>query len=450
MELLEEILNPNNLNKAYKKVVSNKGVAGVDGITVEEEFDYLKENKDRILNQIRKRRYKPQPVKRVQIPKENGKMRNLGIPTVTDRIIQQAIVQVISPIFEKQFNDNSFGFRPNRSPEQAVIRALEYLDAGYEWIVDIDLERFFDTVNQDRLITIIGKTIKDGDVVSLIRKYLSAGVMENGIVKATEVGTPQGGNLSPLLSNIMLNELDKELEERGLNFVRYADDCIILVKSKKAANRVLASITKFIEKKLGLKVNAEKSKVTRPTKTKYLGFSFWMSKGGKWKPKPHLKSYQKLIRKLKQLTNRSWSISLDNRIKKINYLVRGWINYFRIANMKSEIIKIDKHLRTRIRVIIWKQWKKIRTRCEALQKLGVPFEIAFNCANTRKGYYQICKTRYIQFAINNERLRKRGLVFLLDQYEKVHILLITILKYIKTYQYYQNKKTTKEKIVKIS
>ena len=421
MELLEEILNPNNLNKAYKKVVSNKGVAGVDGITVEEEFDYLKENKDIILKQIRKRRYKPQPVKRVQIPKENGKMRNLGIPTVTDRIIQQAIVQVISPIFEKQFNDNSFGFRPNRSCEQAVIRAIEYLNDGYEWIVDIDLERFFDTVNQDRLITIIGKTIKDGDVVSLIRKYLSAGVMEKGIVKATEGGTPQGGNLSPLLSNIMLNELDKELEERGLNFVRYADDCIILVKSEKAASRVLASITKYIEKKLGLKVNAEKSKVTRPTQTKYLGFSFWMSKGGKWKPKPHLKSYQKLIRKLKQLTDRSWSISLDNRIKKINYLIRGWINYFRIANMKNKITEIDEHLRVRIRVIIWKQWKKIRTRCEALQKLGVPFEIAFNCANTRKGYYQICKTRYIQFAINNERLRKRGLVFLLDQYEKVHI-----------------------------
>ena len=420
MELLEEILNQNNLNKAYKKVVANKGVAGVDGITVEE-FDYLKENKDRILNQIRKRKYKPQPVKRVQIPKENGKMRNLGIPTVTDRIIQQAIFQVISPIFEKQFNDNSFGFRPNRSCEQAVVRALEYLNDGYEWIVDIDLEKFFDTVNQDKLITIIGKTIKDGDVVSLIRKYLSAGVMEKGIVKPTYVGTPQGGNLSPLLSNIMLNELDKELEERGLNFVRYADDCIILVKSEKAANRVLESITKFIEKKLGLKVNAEKSKVTRPTQTKYLGFSFWKSPKGQWKPKPHLKSYQKLVKKLKQLTDRSWSISLDNRIKKTNYVVRGWVNYFRIANMKNKIIEIDEHLRVRIRVIIWKQWKKIRKKCESLQKLGVPFEIAFNCANTRKGYYQICKTRYIQFAINNERLRKRGLVFLLDQYEKVHI-----------------------------
>lgn len=421
MELLEEILNQNNLNKAYKKVVANKGVAGVDGITVEEEYEYLKENKDRIINQIRKRKYKPQPVKRVQIPKENGKMRNLGIPTVTDRIIQQAIFQVISPIFEKQFNDNSFGFRPNRSCEQAVIRALEYLNDGYEWIVDIDLEKFFDTVNQDKLITIIGKTITDGDVVSLVRKYLSAGVMEKGIVKATTVGTPQGGNLSPLLSNIMLNELDKELEVRGLNFVRYADDCIILVKSEKAANRVLASITKFIEKKLGLKVNAEKSKVTRPTQTKYLGFSFWKSPKGQWKPKPHLKSYQKLVRKLKHLTDRSWSISLDNRIKKINYVVRGWVNYFRIASMKNKITEIDEHLRVRIRVIIWKQWKKIRKKCESLQKLGVPFEIALNCANTRKGYYQICKTRYIQFAINNERLRKRGLVFLLDQYEKVHI-----------------------------
>ena len=421
MELLEEILNQNNLNKAYKKVVANKGVAGVDGITVEEENEYLKENKDRIINQIRKRKYKPQPVKRVQIPKENGKMRNLGIPTVTDRIIQQAIFQVINPIFEKQFNDNSFGFRPNRSCEQAVIRALEYLNDGYEWIVDIDLEKFFDTVNQDKLITIIGKTITDGDVVSLIRKYLSAGVMEKGIVKATTVGTPQGGNLSPLLSNIMLNELDKELEARGLNFVRYADDCIILVKSEKAANRVLESITKFIEKKLGLKVNAEKSKVTRPTQTKYLGFSFWKSPKGQWKPKPHLKSYQKLVKKLKQLTDRSWSISLDNRIKKINYVVRGWVNYFRIANMKNKITEIDEHLRVRIRVIIWKQWKKIRKKCESLQKLGVPFEIAFNCANTRKGYYQICKSRYIQFAINNERLRKRGLVFLLDQYTKVHI-----------------------------
>ena len=421
MELLEEILNPENLNKAYKRVYQNKGTSGVDGVTVEEIAEYIKDNKKVIINQIRKRKYKPQPVRRVQIPKENGKKRNLGIPTVMDRIIQQAMVQILSPIFEKQFNDNSYGFRPGRSCEQAVIKALEYLNDGYEWIVDIDLEKFFDTVNQDRLITIIRKTIKDGEVVSLIRKYLSAGVMENGVVKSTPKGTPQGGNLSPLLSNIMLNELDKELEARGLKFVRYADDCIILVKSEKAANRVLSSITKYIEKKLGLKVNAEKSKVTRPTKTKYLGFSFWATKGGKWKPKPHIKSYQKLKRKLKQLTDRSWSISLDNRIKQINYLIRGWVNYFRIANMRQTIKDIDKHLRTRIRVIIWKQWKRITPREKALIKLGVEPELAHQVACTRKGYYQICKTTYIQFAINIERLRKRGLVFLLDQYAKVHI-----------------------------
>jgi len=293
-----------------------------------------------------------------------------------DRIIQQAMVQILTPIFEEQFHDNSYGFRQGRSCEQAVLKVLE---------------------------------------------YLSAGVMVNGIKMKTKVGTPQGGNLSPLLSNIMLNELDKELDARGLNFVRYADDCIILVKSEKAANRVLTSITKFIEKKLGLKVNAEKSKVTRPTKTKYLSFSFWRTAGGKWKPKPHIKSYQKLIRKLKQLTKRSWSISLDERIKKINYLVRGWVNYFRIANMKSRITEIDKHLRTRIRAIIWKQWKVPTKKEKALKQLGVKPDIAHNLANTRKGYQLVSKTDWMKFAINIERLRKRGLVFLLDQYTKVHI-----------------------------
>lgn len=421
MELLEQILAKENLNKAYKKVYQNKGVAGVDGITVEEVADYIKENKDRIAGKIRKRQYKPQAVKRVQIPKENGQKRNLGIPTVMDRIIQQAIVQVLTPIFEEQFHENSYGFRPGRSCEKAIIKVLEYLNNGYDWIVDIDLEKFFDTVNQDRLITIIGKTIKDGDVVSLIRKYLSAGVMVNGVKMETKVGTPQGGNLSPLLSNIMLNELDKELEARGLNFVRYADDCIILVKSEKAANRVLTSITKYIEKNLGLKVNAEKSKVTRPTQRKYLSFSFWATKGGKWKPKPHIKAYQKLIRELKQLTKRSWSISLDERIKKINYLVRGWVNYFRIANMRQKLADIDEHLRTRIRTIIWKQWKVPTRKEKALIKLGIERKLAHNIANTRKGYQLICKTDWLKFAINNERLRKRGLVFLLDQYTKVHI-----------------------------
>ena len=421
MELLDEILAKENLNNAYKKVYQNKGASGIDGIKVEELKEYLKEHKEEIITKIRNRKYKPQPVKRVQIPKENGKERKLGIPTVVDRVIQQAIVQVLTPIYEEQFSDSSYGFRPNRSCEMAVIKALEILNDGSEWIVDLDLEKFFDTVNQDKLITIVRRTVKDGDLVSLIRKFLSSGVMENGIVTATKEGMPQGGNLSPLLSNIMLNELDKELEARGLSFVRYADDTMIFVKSEKAANRVLATITTLIERKLGLKVNAEKSKVTRPTKTKFLGFSFWATKGGIWKPKPHLKSYQKLIRKLKQLTKRSWSISLDKRIEQINYLVKGWVNYFRIANMKNRIEKIDEHLRTRIRVVIWKQWKRPSRKGKALVQLGVKADIAYNLANTRKGYQLICKTDWIKFAINNERLRKRGLVFALDQYKKVHI-----------------------------
>lgn len=421
MELLEKILEKENLNKAYKHVKANQGAPGVDGITVDEANDFIIQNKEKLLYQMRKRTYKPQPVRRVQIPKENGKMRNLGIPTVFDRIIQQAMVQILSPIFEEQFSETSYGFRPGRCCENAVVKALEYLNDGYEWIVDIDLERFFDTVDQDRLINIIMRTIKDGDVVSLIRKYLSAGVMDKGVIKATEKGTPQGGNLSPLLSNIMLNELDKELEARGLRFVRYADDCIVLVKSEKAANRVLESITKYIEKKLGLKVNAEKSKITRPTKTKYLGFSFWKDAKGKWKPKPHLKSYQKIKRKLKQLTCRRISISLDERIKQINYAVRGWVNYFKIANMKNAIQEIDEHLRTRIRVIIWKQWKKASRREKALLKLGVKPDIAHNLANTSKGYQLVAKTDWLKFAINIERLRKRGLTFLSDQYQKVHI-----------------------------
>lgn len=421
MELLDEILTKENLNKAYKKVYQNKGASGIDGVTVEELCEYLKEHKEEIIIQIRNRKYKPKPVRRVEIPKENGSMRKLGIPTVVDRVIQQAIVQILTPIYEEQFSENSYGFRPKRSCEMAVIKALEILNEGNEWIVDIDLEKFFDTVEQDKLITIVRKTVKDGEVVSLIRKYLNAGVMENGIKTATKEGMPQGGNLSPLLSNIMLNELDKELEKRGLKYVRYADDCMIFVKSEKAAKRVLETITKWIEKKLGLKVNAEKSKVTRPPKTKYLGFSFWASKGGVWKPKPHLKSEQKFKRKLKQLTKRNRSISLDRRIKELNYLIRGWVNYFRIANMKKVLEKADERLRTRIRVIIWKQWKKIGKRYESLQKLGIPKQIAYNLANSRKGYQQICKTRYIQFAINNKKLRKRGLVFGLDQYQKVHI-----------------------------
>lgn len=422
MEILDKILSNHNLNEAYLQVYRNKGTNGVDGITVEELKDYLKEHKGEIITSIRTRKYEPQPVLRVEIPKENGKMRKLGIPTVVDRVIQQAISQVLTPIYEEQFSNSSYGFRPRRDCEMAIVKSLELLNDGYDWIVDIDLERFFDTVNHDRLMNIISRTIKDGDVISLIRKFLVSGVMIKGKYEDTKIGTPQGGNLSPLLSNIMLNELDKELEARGLNFVRYADDCNIFVKSEKAANRVMASITTYIEKKLGLIVNAEKSKITRPQKLKFLGFGYYVDTKGKYQARPHEKSIAKFKRRLKQLTSRSWSISLENRIQKINYLVRGWVNYFRISNMKTNLIKIDERLRTRIRVIIWKQWKTIRCRYESLVKLGVESKIALNCANSRKSYQQMCKSRYIMFAINNSRLKKRGLVFSLDHYLKVHTI----------------------------
>ena len=330
MELLEEILSRENLNAAYLAVYRNKGVAGVDGVTINELKEHLKTHKEEILSEIRARKYTPQPVLRVEIPKENGKKRKLGIPTVVDRVVQQAIAQVLSPMYEKQFSNSSYGFRPKRSCEMAVVRSLEIMNDGYDWIVDIDLERFFDTVHHDRLMNIISRTVSDGDVISLIRKFLVSGVMIGGRREESSVGTPQGGNLSPLLSNIMLNELDKELEARGLHFVRYADDCNIFLKSEKAANRVMESITNFIEKKLGLIVNAEKSKVCRPKQLKFLGFGYYNCKG-KYRPKPHLKSIQKFKRKLKELTKRSWSISLDNRIRQINYLIHGWVNYFRIA-----------------------------------------------------------------------------------------------------------------------
>ncbi|KGR73494.1 group II intron reverse transcriptase/maturase, partial [Ureibacillus manganicus] len=335
MQLLEKILSNQNMNEAYLRVYRNKGASGVDGITVDELNQYLKENKDELRQRIRTRKYQPQAALRVEIPKENGKMRKLGIPTVVDRVVQQAIHQVLSPIFEKEFSEYSYGFRPNRSCEMAIIKSLEFLNDGYDWIVDIDLERFFDTVNHDKLMRIISNTIDDGDVISLIRKYLVSGVMVKGKYEETPIGTPQGGNLSPLLSNVMLNELDKELESRGLHFVRYADDALIFVKSEKAANRVMESVVKFIEKKLGLIVNAEKSKIARPKDLKFLGFGYYYdSKNKKYQVRPHPMSVQKFNRKLRQLTKRNWSIPLDYRILKLKQVIFGWVNYFRIANMK--------------------------------------------------------------------------------------------------------------------
>lgn len=422
MELLEKVLSKENLNKSYKQVYKNKGASGVDGVTTDELFAYIKEHKEEILWRIRNRKYKPQPVRRVYIPKENGKMRKLGIPSVIDRVIQQAIVQVLTPIYEEQFSNNSFGFRPNRSCEKAVIKVLECFNDGYDWIVDIDLQSFFDEVNQDKLIGIIRRTIKDGNLVSLIRKFLQSGVMEKGVLQPTKKGTPQGGNLSPLLSNIMLNELDKELEKRGLNFVRYADDCLIMVKSEKAANRVMESVTTFITKKLGLKVNVEKSKVARPKQIKYLGFGFYKNNKGTWRPKPHIKSVQKFKVKLCNILIRSRSVSLDERLLKLKQLIYGWVNYFRIADMKILMRETDQLVRRKLRVVIWKQWKKIKRRYSNLRKLGITHRDAYVTANSRRGYYHIAHTRVLESAISKERLNKRGLVSLLDHYLKVHII----------------------------
>ena len=422
MELLEKILDDNNLYNAYKQVYRNKGTSGVDGVTVEELGVYMYKHKEEIKYQIRNLKYKPSPVRRVEIPKENGKMRKLGIPTVVDRLIQQAIVQVLTPIFEPQFSETSYGFRPSRCCEQAIVKALEYFNDGYDWIVDIDLQAFFDNVNQDKLIGIIRRTIKDGRVVSLIRKYLVSGVMVNGVLQPTKVGTPQGGNLSPLLSNIMLNELDKELEKRGLRFVRYADDCLIMVRSEKAANHVMESVTRYIENKLGLKVNVEKSKVARPNNIKYLGFGFY-NKKGTWRPKPHLKSLQKFERKLKDITSRSNAMSISNKIVKLNQVIRGWINYFRIADMKTTMDKIGEHLRHRLRMCIWKYWKKPRTKYKALRKLGISEYNSYMVANTRRGYYWVASTVVMHMAISNERLKQKGLVFPLTHYLKVHTII---------------------------
>ncbi|HET4624799.1 TPA: group II intron reverse transcriptase/maturase, partial [Streptococcus pneumoniae] len=385
---------------------------------------YLRQNWRLTKELIKQRKYKPQPVLRVEIPKPDGGIRQLGIPTVMDRMIQQAIVQVMSPICEPHFSDTSYGFRPNRSCEKAIMKLLEYLNDGYEWIVDIDLEKFFDTVPQDRLMSLVHNIIEDGDTESLIRKYLHSGVIINGQRYKTLVGTPQGGNLSPLLSNIMLNELDKELEKRGLRFVRYADDCVITVGSEAASKRVMYSVSRFIEKRLGLKVNMTKTKITRPRELKYLGFGFWKSSDG-WKSRPHQDSVRRFKFKLKKLTQRKWSIELTRRIEQLNLSIRGWINYFSLGNMKSIVASIDERLRTRLRVIIWKQWKKKSRRLWGLLKLGIPKWIADKVSGWGDHYQLVAQKSVLKRAISKPVLEKRGLVSCLDYYLERHALKVS-------------------------
>ena len=413
--LLEKIIDRNNLNQAFKRIKSNKGSYGIDGMKVDELLQYLKENGDSIRQSILEGNYKPNPVRRVEIPKQDGKKRPLGIPTAVDRVIQQAIAQVLSPIFEEKFSDNSYGFRPNKSAHQAILKCKEYMDNGYKWAVDIDLEKYFDTVNHDKLIGLVYKEIKDIRVISLIRKYLQAGVMINGVVNSTEKGVPQGGNLSPLLSNIMLNELDTELEKRELNFCRYADDCNIYVKSKKSAERVMKSITEFIEKDLKLKVNKEKSKVDRPWKLKYLGFSFYNKKNGMG-IRVHNKSIEKLKATLKKITGRSNAMSMEYRAIKLKQTITGWINYFKLADLKGTLREMDKWLRRRLRLCYWKQWKKIKTKHDNLVKLGIDNFKAWEYANTRKGYWRISNSPILARTLTNDYLKEQGFITLTASY----------------------------------
>ena len=422
MELLDLILETSNLSQAITRVVENKGSSGIDGMNVIEGRKYFYEHKEEIKTTIKTRTYKPKPVKRVEIPKPDGGIRNLGVPCVVDRILQQAIHQVLSPIYEEKFSKYSYGFRPNRDCHMAINKVMEYLNEGYIYVVDIDLEKFFDTVNHDKLISLLLNTIKDGEVISLIRKYLVSGIMVNGVVIESEQGTPQGGNLSPLLSNIVLNELDKELESRGLRFVRYADDCMIFVKSLRAGQRVMESVTNFIEKKLRLKVNKSKSKVALYDEVKYLGFGFYHSPQHKQiRMRVHEKSIQRIKTKIKELTKRSWSVKLDVRLLKLKQVIIGWVNYYKLADMKVLVQELDRLIRTRIRMCIWKSWKTISKRYKSLKKLRDLLRVKKNnkdlwaIANTRKGYMHTA-THALTSLIQNKTLIQRGLVSMYEYY----------------------------------
>lgn len=419
--LLEKILDKDNMNQAFNKVKSNKGAGGIDGMEVDELLQYLKENGQKLTQAIKDGKYRPSPVRRVEIPKEEkGKVRKLGIPTVVDRVVQQAIAQALSPIFEKQFSDNSFGFRPKRSAHDAIRKCQKNVDEGYKYVVDMDLERYFDTVNQSKLVEVLSRTIKDGQVISLIHKFLRAGVVVRHKFEETEVGVPQGGPLSPLLSNIMLNELDQELEGRGHRFVRYADDIVIFCKSRKSANRTLKNILPYIEGKLFLKVNRSKTVVGYVGKVKFLGFTFYRYKG-LTRIRVHSKAIAKMKVKIKALTSRRNGCGNEQRAKDLRRYIMGWVNYFKLADMKQLLRETDEWMRRRIRMIYWKQWKKIKTRFRELKRFGIDEGKAWQFANTRKGYWRISNSPILHRSLDNQTLKILGYLFLSDYYQQVRV-----------------------------
>lgn len=417
-KLLEQVVSRHNLNEAFKRVKANKGSHGIDGMKVDELLQYLKENGETLKQSILDGKYRPNPVRRVEIPKENGKKRNLGIPTIVDRVVQQAVSQVLTPIYEKQFSENSFGFRPKRSAHDAIRKSQGNIQEGYTYVVDMDLEKYFDTVNQSKLAQVLSRTIKDGRVISLIHKFLKAGVMVKHKFEETEVGVPQGGNLSPLLSNIMLNELDKELERRGHRFVRYADDLLIFCKSRKSAERTLTNILPYIEKKLFLKVNREKTVVDEARKVKFLGFSFY-KRAGETKVRIHPKSMAKMKAKIKELTSRSNGMGNEDRAVKLRRYIMGWVNYFRLADMKKLMQTADEWMRRRIRMVYWKQWKRVKTRFTNLKAFGIRAKQAWEYANTRKGYWRTSHSPILSKSLDNNTLKELGFLFFSDYYRQV-------------------------------
>ena len=418
--LMERILARENMLLALKRVEKNKGSHGIDGMKVDELRPFLKQNWLPIRESILKGQYKPNAVRRVEIPKSDGGIRLLGIPTVLDRLIQQAIAQTLTNIFDPHFSNNSFGFRPRRSAHDAVLKAKEYMNQGYKYVVDMDLEKFFDKVNHDILMHRVSKGVKDKRVLKLIRLYLQSGIMLNGVIVKSEEGTPQGGPLSPLLANILLDDLDKELENKGHRFCRYADDCNIFVKSKRAGQRVMESITKFLENKLKLKVNLEKSAVDRPTRRKFLGFTFYTAKGG-YNIRIHSKSIKRFKDKIKEITSRNYSISREYRIKRLNQITIGWVNYFSIAKAKSIMQKLDEWIRRRLRMCIWKQWKNPKTKIKNLILLGVPKHKSYEWGNTRKGYWRIANSPILSKCLTNEYFNSISYQSLSARYQKMQV-----------------------------
>ena len=417
-KLLEQILSPDNLNFAYKQVVSNKGSSGIDRMPTTELLSWLLANKDELLTSLYAGTYRPNPVRRVEIPKDNGKMRPLGIPTVIDRFIQQAISQVLTRIYDPVFSPSSYGFRPGCNAHQALEKALSIINNGYCYAVDIDLEKFFDTVNQSKLIEMLSRRIKDGRVISLIHKYLRAGVMVGTHVEVSDTGVPQGSPLSPLLGNIMLDELDRELERRGHPFVRYADDGLIFCRSERAAERTKTSITQFIESRLYLRVNQEKTHSGTVKDMKFLGYSFYNYKG-EYRLYVHPKSVEKMKTRLKTITSRHNGMSFENRKTALKLFIRGWVVYFKMADMQTLMQKIDKWLRRRIRMCIWKSWKLFKTRFKNLVRCGIDISTARGCAYSRRGYWHTANCPTLQLAMSNDKLSKAGYVTMIDIYGNI-------------------------------